>query len=139
MNPAIADLRTLLASMAPVLNGRTVAFVSVTKGRDWAASVPSESLIGTFLESEGTTLIVDAAAAERAGLPILFRAAWITLTVHSALHAVGLTAAFSGALAAAGIASNVVAAAHHDHVFVPPEQAAQAMQVLRRLARSGGH
>ena len=43
---------------------------------------------------------------------------WITLRVHSALDAVGMTAAFSVALAVAGLSVNVVAGLHHDQVFV---------------------
>ncbi len=54
-------------------------------------------------------------------MPILFRSAWITLTVHSDLQAVGLTAAFAAALAQADIPCNVVAGAYHDHLFVPVE------------------
>ncbi|XXE67240.1 ACT domain-containing protein [Pseudomonas sp. R1-6] len=39
----------------------------------------------------------------------------VTLTVHSALDAVGLTAAFATALGNAGISCNVIAAYYHDH------------------------
>jgi hypothetical protein len=49
---------------------------------------------------------------------------------------VGLTAAFSTALGQAGISCNVVAGIHHDHVFVPVEQAQMAMDVLDALQRS---
>jgi hypothetical protein len=59
---------------------------------------------------------------------------WITLRVHSALDAVGLTAALSTALAVAGMSANVVAGLHHDHVFVPAGQGEQAREVLRALA-----
>ena len=64
---------------------------------------------------------------------MLFRAAWITLEVHSDLNAVGLTAAVSGALARAGISCNVVAAACHDHLFVPVEAAPAALACLESL------
>jgi hypothetical protein len=53
--------------------------------------------------------------------------------VHSDLQAVGLTAAVAAALAEAGISCNVVAAAHHDHLFVPVESASQAIAVLQAL------
>ncbi|MDO4640652.1 MAG: ACT domain-containing protein [Neisseria sp.] len=36
-------------------------------------------------------------------------------------------------LGQAGISCNVVAGNYHDHIFVPYEQAAQAMQVLQGL------
>ena len=46
---------------------------------------------------------------------------------------VGLTAAVAVALADAGIACNVVAAVHHDHLFVPVESADAALAALRAL------
>ena len=36
----------------------------------------------------------------------------------------------------AGISCNVVAGVHHDHLFVPVEQARQAMDALHALSRS---
>ena len=93
----------------------------------------SPQVIGTFREQEGLTVIVEAETAMRAGAPVVLRAAWITLTVHSDLEAVGLTAAFATALGAAGISCNVVAAAHHDHIFVPTHAAERAMAALKKL------
>jgi len=135
MGAAIVDLPTLVAAMSPTLDARTVAFVSVGDELAAIAALPAGTLIATFREGEGTTLIVEAKAAERASLPILFRAAWITLAVHSDLQAVGLTAVVAGALAAAGVSCNVVAAAFHDHLFVPLDKAQLALEVLRRLQR----
>jgi hypothetical protein len=57
--------------------------------------------------------------------------------VDSSLEAVGLTAAVAGALAAAGISANVVAAFHHDHVFVPADRGVEAMACLDRLRAAG--
>ena len=71
--------------------------------------------------------------ADKAGLPYSFVAAWITLNVHSALEAVGLTAAVSQALALAGISCNVVAAYHHDHLFVPVSEARRALHILQGM------
>ena len=68
----------------------------------------------------------------------VFRAAWITLTVQSDLNAVGLTAVVSTALAKAGISCNVIAAVHHDHLFVPVDRADDAMRVLRGLSDHAG-
>jgi hypothetical protein len=72
--------------------------------------------------------------AEQAGLSFDYVAAWITLNVHSALEAVGLTAAFATALGQAGISCNVIAGYYHDHLFVGQADAERAMQVLRDLA-----
>jgi len=53
--------------------------------------------------------------------------------VPSDLAAVGLTAAFAQALAAVGISCNVLAGAHHDHLFVPVDRATDALAALRAL------
>jgi len=84
-------------------------------------------------EIEGRTLVVPVDAARRAGLDVEFEAAWLTLTVHSSLEAVGLTAAFSRVLADAGIPCNVLAGYHHDHLLVPVDRADDAIDVLRAL------
>lgn len=129
MSNAVSNLAELLHSMNPALNRGVYAFVSLRDG-----GVPERiEPIATFRENEGLTLIVEEQQAKDAGLPILFRAAWITLTVHSDLHAVGLTAAVATALAEAGISCNVVAAAYHDHLFVPVESASQAIAILQAL------
>jgi len=91
-------------------------------------------VLGSFREQEGLTVIVDRATAERAGLSFDYVAAWITLNVHSALEAVGLTAAFATALGKAGISCNVIAGYYHDHLFVGLADAERAMHVLRDLA-----
>ena len=123
------DLDYLLRSMQPVLNEGVYVFASVAPDTDLRA-VPT---LATFREAEGLTVIAREADAARAGWPALFRAAWITLSVDSDLHVVGLTAAFSAALSEAGISCNVVAAVHHDHIFVPIERANHAMGVLHAL------
>jgi hypothetical protein len=119
------DLRKLLAGIDPLLHDGEWVFC--------AAAVPGALM--TFQESEGTTSIVSRAMADAHGLPYSLVTAWITLRVHSDLAAVGFTAAFSTALAAAGIGCNVVAAFHHDHLFVPHERGREAVQILRSLAR----
>jgi hypothetical protein len=71
--------------------------------------------------------------AARLGLPPapVFRR--IALGVQSSLEAVGLTAAVAGALARQGISANMVAAFHHDHVFVPADRAEEALACLLDL------
>lgn len=129
--PPISTLAELLRTMQPVLNPGTYAFCVLPAGLDSQRLAP----LGTFREGEGVTVIVEEAVANAHGLAPLFRAAWITLTVNSDLAAVGLTAAVSRALADAGISCNVVAAAHHDHLFVPVERGVDAIEVLQRLQR----
>jgi uncharacterized protein len=134
MSLAISSLATLLRSMEPMLHDGIYAYCVVAPGTNIDALAP----VVTVQEAEGLTVVVTASQAVDAGLTVLFRAAWITLTVHSDLQAVGLTAAFSGALGMAGISCNVVAGAYHDHLFVPEEKAQDALEVLRALQRGSG-
>ena len=127
----ITDLSRLLSEMRPSLHSGVFVYCSVPFG-DQAASL-AYSAHGSFREEEGLTLILHKQAADSADLvygPIM---RMITLNVHSALEAVGLTAAVSTALAQANISANVVAAYYHDHVFVPQADAERALQVLQQL------
>ena len=84
------------------------------------------------------TLVLEKQQAEAAGLKYDFPSAWITLRVQSKLSAVGLTAAVSTALARAGIACNMFAGFHHDHIFVPVEEAERVISILTVLANRRG-
>lgn len=88
----------------------------------------------TVREDEGTTAVLARERADALGLEYDFVAAWITLRLHSQLEAVGLTAAFSAALAEAGIGCNVLAGLHHDHLLVPADRANQAIAILEGLS-----
>ena len=124
------SLTTLLRSMSPELNDGDYVFCTLKDGQ-----VPHGcEIIGSFREREGLTLILERSQAEQAGLAFDYVAAWITLNVHSALQAVGLTAAFATALGQAGISCNVIAGYYHDHLFVGQADAQRALSVLRQLA-----
>lgn len=127
---AIRDLDRLLAQMQPVLNPGRYAFVAVPED----VTLDQRRVVASVREAEGLSAILLQQDALDLGLPVAFVAAWITLTVHSDLAAVGLTAAVSRALADAGIGCNVVAGLRHDHLFVPFDQAQQALDALRALA-----
>ncbi|MFA6232157.1 MAG: ACT domain-containing protein [Rhodanobacter sp.] len=131
--PAIAKLDELLRCMEPVLNAGRYAFATLPAGRVLDASL----IISSMREPEGVSVVVALDVATQERLTPLFVRSWITLTVHSDLQAVGLTAAFASALGRAGISCNVVAGACHDHIFVPEHQADAAMAVLRGLQRNG--
>ena len=90
--------------------------------------------LGSFQEREGLTVIVQRQQAEQLQLEIDYVAAWLTLNVHSALAAVGLTAAVAGALADAGISCNVIAGYYHDHLFVAHADGPRTLGVLQQLA-----
>ncbi|WP_405719300.1 ACT domain-containing protein [Streptomyces sp. NBC_01537] len=125
-----SDLRKLLSGMRPQLNPGRYVFTTAQGGIP-----PGVTPVATVAEEEGLTLVLRQEEADAAGLPYDYAAGWITLRVHSALEAVGLTAAFARELADAGLSCNVVAGFHHDHLFVPYESAARAVAVLEDLAR----
>ncbi|WP_423823598.1 ACT domain-containing protein [Salinisphaera sp. SPP-AMP-43] len=92
--------------------------------------------IALIRETEGWTLISQrrsTAQPDDANTPCY---AAITLEVNSALADIGLTAAISDTLATAGIACNVLAGFHHDHLFVPIERSEQALALLNDLQRT---
>ena len=94
---------------------------------------PGVSPFALIREEEGPTLVLTRADADRTGLAYDYVAARITLRVNSALADVGLTAAFSRALAAAGISCNVIAGLAHDHLFVAWDERARALALLQEL------
>jgi len=125
------DLRALLRHMKPEMRPGTFVFCTLAPGEP----VPAEiAPLLTFREQEGTTLVIPREEAEAAGLRYAFASCLITLTVHSALDAVGFLAAVTARLAEAGISVNAVSAFHHDHLFVPAERADEAMTVLRAMS-----
>ncbi|GGU65683.1 hypothetical protein GCM10010211_33610 [Streptomyces albospinus] len=131
--PAEKDLGKLLADMRPVLNPGEYVFTVAPGG----PVPPGIRPVVTVAEEEGLTLVLPRQDADRAGLAYDYVAGWVTLRVHSALDAVGLTAAVAAALARAGISCNVVAGFHHDHLFVPHDSTARALAVLEELADGG--
>ncbi|MCL6701580.1 ACT domain-containing protein [Pseudomonas sp. T1.Ur] len=132
--PGEKSIAKLLRGMSPTLNDGDYVFCCVVD----MDLVKGEEILGSFREKEGLTVIIERTRAQALGLEFEYVAAWITLTVHSALDAVGLTAAFATALGNAGISCNVIAAYYHDHIFVGREDAQRAIEVLEALARSGG-
>ena len=124
------DLQKLLQGMKPKLNEGEFVFCVVESYQAASALNP----LCMFQEIEGTTVIMHKQQADDASLPYSVVFSWITLTVHSSLEAVGLTAAVSKALTEANVSCNVVAAYYHDHIFVPMQDAKKAMKVLEHLS-----
>ena len=124
------DVGLLLRSLDPELHDGSYVFTLAPGGAVPGGVDP----IATVREEEGLTLVLSQEQADRAGLayddgPL----AWITLRVQSTLADVGLTAAFSAQLTRAGISCNVVAALHHDHIFVPAQRGEEAWRLLAAL------
>ena len=97
-------------------------------------SINISDVLLLFREEEGITVILKKELADTLALNYSSIAAWITLTVHSSLEADGLTATFSKALAENNISCNVVAAFHHDHIFVDKRDVGKAMEILNKLS-----
>ncbi|MFN0115799.1 MAG: ACT domain-containing protein [Paracoccaceae bacterium] len=122
------NLERLLAGMRPSLSPEPYGY-AVASG-DAAGLTP----FATVREDEGLTVIAPSDALAAAGLDPGAPFARITLTVHSDLAAVGLTAAVATALAQAGLPANVVAGHFHDHIFVPWQARVAALEALKALA-----
>lgn len=123
------DLATILGSLQVRRRADPVAVISVDEPVELG-----DGVLALIAEEEGTTAVVTVREAERRNWPVDFTAAWLTIDVHTALEGVGLTAALSTALAAAGIPCNVLAGWFHDHLLVPLEQADEATAVILALA-----
>ncbi|KIN73667.1 ACT domain-containing protein [Sulfitobacter guttiformis] len=124
----------MIAGMAPSLLDGLFVFASTTDNELLIRTAPH--VRGLFLEAEGSSLILPLDVATAEGLDISAPMHCITLTVHSALDGVGLTAAVASALADHNIPCNMVAAFYHDHVFVPETDAANAMRILQALQKN---
>ena len=124
------NLSVLIKNMQPVLNEGQYVFSSIST----IDTLDLNKIILFFKENEGFTIIIEKNYADTEGVVYTSEFAWITLHVHSALDAVGLTAAFSKALADNNISCNVVAGFYHDHVFVQHELGQQAVDILTKLS-----
>ena len=110
------DLDRLLAGLTPVLDATQFGFETL-------AEAPAlGDAFALIREDEGLTVIRPGTGWAR-----------ITLGVHSSLAAVGLTACVAAALAQRGISANMIAAFHHDHIFVPWDRREEALAVLYAL------
>lgn len=125
------DLEQLLKSMKPEHNSGEYVFCKVES----LEGIKLGDIEMFFKEKEAITLILKKEIAHQLQLDYSVVMSWITLTVHSSLEAVGLTAAFSKALSKEQISCNVVAAFYHDHIFVNKKDTDKAMKVLKLFSR----
>ena len=126
----IKNLSKILESINPVLNPKRYVICSVNgELADYAHLKPIVSCV----EKEGLTLFLEKQQADANNIEYQQTYQQITLTVHSSLEAVGLTAAFSNKLAEHNLSANVVAGYFHDHIFIQTEFAEQALMALKSL------
>lgn len=120
-------------NLAEVLRGMMVTCDEIVYG---FASVGNDchvalaEVLGVFHEQEGLTVIASIDYLEARELHYEGKYAKLTIEVHTSLALVGLTAVIATKLAEFGISANVVAAFHHDHIFVPFDTRNMAMTAL---------
>lgn len=122
----VRETQAMIASMAPQRQAGEFVFATVD-------SAPAQA-VATVQEAEGLSAILPVDVALALGHAAEMPMAMITLQVNSALDGVGLTAAVAAALADEGMACNVVAGHHHDHIFVLAHEADKALARLKALA-----
>ena len=124
----VRDRHAMLANMKPTLKAGIYHFCT-TNDAVVLASLQARSL-AIFQEDEGTALMLTEDDARRHGFDLSMPMSRIVLEVYSALDGVGLTAGVATALADDGIPCNIIAAYHHDNVFVPEPVAQRAVEIL---------
>ena len=128
--PGEKDLGSLLKKLKPTLNQGDYVCCNQKDFNE----CDFNNILMFFKGQEGITIILTQEEADRQQFEYSFIAKWITLAVHSSLAAVGLTAAFSKALAEEDISCNVVAGFFHDHIFVDKKDAQKALAVLNKFS-----
>jgi uncharacterized protein len=123
----------MLAGMTPILADGVYHFCA-TVDENLAKRLFGRAL-AAFREDEGFAFVLtDSDALENhfdRSLPM----SRIVLQVFSALDGVGLTAGVATALADEGIPCNMIAAFHHDNVFVPVGDLNRSLAILERVQR----
>src|SRR5688572_33336503 len=114
-----------MTDLARLLEGLDPALDAVEYGFETVAHPPPGDAFALIREAEGITIVKPGRGWAR-----------ITLQVHSSLADLGLTAEVATALAKRGIAANVIAGIHHDHIFVPWDRRDEAVSALRALSAS---
>ena len=127
----LLNLNEILQSLEPVVLPDEYVYCTVPSDRsiDWLQSNP----LALIREAEGMTLILTMQSAKALSLKHIGPYRCISLTVHSSLEAVGLTAAVSAALASHQIPANMLAGYFHDHILVPAETVNSALEIIRGL------
>ena len=135
----ISETLEMISTMAPLLHSRTYVYAKLSSNassEDLAEVLPY--IHSMFQEEEGISLLLPIGVYDKHKdiFPkISSPLSHIELQIFSSLEGVGLTAAVSSALAAAQIPCNMVAAFNHDHIFVPEEDAENALEILEAVAR----
>lgn len=125
-------LEKLLQNIDPLLQSEVYTYCTLSESR--LHELFSDCLC-IFRENESYSAILPRTIAERAGLETNGDFRQIVVQVYSGFHnATGLTAVIAGELADRGVNGRVVATLRHHYVFVPEEQAREALRILRGVS-----
>jgi hypothetical protein len=135
---AIASLVQLMQEMKPALAKGKFYFATVDESRLMDLAGYLDYIHAILREKEGLAIIFEEGILREMNSisqkPPIGPFAKITLNVQSDLLAVGFLAKITGALAKEGISANAISAYHHDHIFVPYEKRAKALETLRKAS-----
>ena len=136
----IKELEVILSTLSPQLDAEEDFIFHADPNASYGDHSNLHPVV-TCQEREGMTFVFPLSALtdgrdDNVGIDLTAqpRMKRITLGVHSSLEAVGLTAAVSTLLAKHEISANMVAGYHHDHLFVPANDAEKAVKLLIKLA-----
>ena len=132
-----SDLEKLLNNMEPALMDGQYYFATVDESQLMTLSGYLDGICAIYREKEGLSIVFTAdlkdVMVRLTDREVVGPFALISLTVHSDLHAVGLLAKITNALAKEGISVNAFSAYYHDHLFVPFARKDDAMAALTDL------
>ena len=132
MTELVKDTNAMIKGMSPELQDGEFVFCETADPVIIARAIP----LATMWEGEELSLLLPVDQARKLGFAVDLPMRQITLQVYSSLEGIGLTAAVSACLTKHKIPCNIIAATHHDHVFVPSTDANRALRALLDLQNS---
>jgi uncharacterized protein len=131
MSAVAGEMVAMLAGMNPVLVGGE--FIFCTTDNAGLAARAMANALGFLRGKEGISLILERSDAAALGFCSTMPIRRIVLEAYLALDGVCPTATVSSALSSHAIPCNLVAAYHHDNIFVATGMAGAALGILRAV------
>ena len=128
------NLKEILENLNPYLVKES--FIFMTSKEPIKELVNSLNPLATFIENEGSTLVITKETADKNSIHYETIFTCISLSVHSSLESSGLIATLSGELSKQDIPANVFAGYFHDHIFVPNDMAKKALEIISSISSS---